>query len=52
MALDRDLGRMIVSREGVHDFPDSFLWAPSGESLVNLTRNRDPFPELTAARRA
>jgi dipeptidyl aminopeptidase/acylaminoacyl peptidase len=50
VALDPDLRRMIVSREGTHDVPDSFLWTPDG-TLVDLTRNPDPFPELTAARR-
>ncbi len=50
VALDADLGRMIVAREGMHDFPDSFLWTPGGP-LVDLTRNPDPFPEFTAARR-
>jgi dipeptidyl aminopeptidase/acylaminoacyl peptidase len=51
VALDADLSRMIVSREGVHDFPDSFLWTRGGGGLTNLTNNTDPFPELTAARR-
>jgi dipeptidyl aminopeptidase/acylaminoacyl peptidase len=50
VALDPDLRRMIVSREGTHDVPDSFLWTPDG-ALADLTRNPDPFPELTAARR-
>lgn len=47
--LDADLDRMIVSRESVTDFPDSFLW--DGDSWTNLTNNVDPFPEVTAARR-
>jgi dipeptidyl aminopeptidase/acylaminoacyl peptidase len=47
--LDADVGRMIVSRESVTDFPDSFLWQ-DGE-WENLTNNVDPFPEVTAARR-
>ncbi|HET7273925.1 MAG TPA: prolyl oligopeptidase family serine peptidase [Longimicrobiaceae bacterium] len=50
VALDADLDRMIISREGMHDFPDSFLWTGDGEP-VNLTRNVDPFPEFTNARR-
>lgn len=50
VALDADLARMIVSREGVNDFPDSFLWSRGG-ALDNLTENPDPFPELTAAKR-
>lgn len=47
--LDADAGTLIVSREGVHDFPDSFLW--SAGSFENLTNNVDPFPEITAAQR-
>ena len=50
VALDNNLGRMIVSREAVNDFPDSFLRAPGG-TMENLTNNVDPFPETTAARR-
>lgn len=48
-ALDPDLERMIVSRESISQVPDSWLW--SGGSWENLTNNRDPFPETTAARR-
>ncbi len=48
--LDADLERMIVSREGRNTFPDSYLWTRDG-GLENLTRNVDPFPQLTAARR-
>jgi dipeptidyl aminopeptidase/acylaminoacyl peptidase len=51
VALDDDLARMIVNREGIHDFPDSFLWTRTNGELTNLTENPDPFPELTAARR-
>ena len=47
--LDADLGRMIVSRESVNDFPDSYVW--SGGSMENLTNNVDPFPDVTASRR-
>jgi len=49
VALDDDLDRMIVSRESVTDFPDSFLWDDG--DWDNLTNNVDPFPEVTAARR-
>ena len=48
--LDPDLERMIVGREGRNTFPDSYLWTGGGE-MENLTRNVDPFPRLTAARR-
>ena len=49
VALDPDLTRMIVRRESMTQIPDSWLWA--GGSWENLTNNRDPFPETTAARR-
>ncbi len=48
--LDADLERMVVSREGKNTFPDSHLWTRGG-GMENLTRNVDPFPQLTAARR-
>ncbi|HEX9709131.1 MAG TPA: prolyl oligopeptidase family serine peptidase, partial [Candidatus Thermoplasmatota archaeon] len=48
--LDPDLGRMVVSRESVTDFPDAFLWTPDG-GWEQLTRNVDPYPHITAARR-
>ena len=48
--LDGDLERMVVSREGKNTFPDSYLWSRDG-GMENLTRNVDPFPQLTAARR-
>ena len=48
--LDADLERMVVSREGKNTFPDSHLWTRDG-GMENLTRNVDPFPQLTAARR-
>ncbi|MYE34282.1 MAG: S9 family peptidase, partial [Gemmatimonadales bacterium] len=48
--LDADLERMVVSREGKNTFPDSYLWTRGGD-MENLTRNVDPFPQLTAARR-
>jgi dipeptidyl aminopeptidase/acylaminoacyl peptidase len=53
VALDADLERMIVSRESKSDNPDSFLWNRDGslDSMVNLTNNVDPFPEITAAER-
>ena len=49
VALDPDLKRMIVSRESVTLFPDSYLWT-SGSELVDLTHNRNPFPELASAK--
>jgi dipeptidyl aminopeptidase/acylaminoacyl peptidase len=50
VALDSDLKQMIVQRESKTVFPDSYLWKPTG-GMDNLTRNQDPFPELTAAQR-
>jgi len=50
-ALDADLTRMIVSREGKETFPDSHLWTRDGGLTANLTRNVNPFPELARARR-
>ncbi len=50
VALDADLQRMIVSRESVSLYPDSYLWTRDG-TLVNLTRNENPFPELARAKR-
>ena len=47
--LDADLSRMIVSRESVTDFPDSYLWQDG--SWQSLTNNVDPFPAVTAASR-
>lgn len=50
VALDGDLNRMIVSREGPRDFPDSFLWTRGGK-MQQLTKNKDPFPEITRVER-
>ena len=50
VGLDPDMSRMVVSRESKTDFPDSYLWASDG-TFENLTRNVDPFPHITAARR-
>jgi len=49
VALDDDASRLVVRRESVHDFPDSFLW--SAGAFENLTHNVDPFPEITASKR-
>ncbi|MFT5143263.1 MAG: dipeptidyl aminopeptidase/acylaminoacyl peptidase [Rhodothermales bacterium] len=49
VGLDADMTRMIVQRESISDFPDSYL--VEGGSWTNLTNNVDPFPEVTAARR-
>ncbi len=47
--LDPDGDRLIVSRESMTDFPDSYLW--ENGRWENLTNNVDPFPEVTAVRR-
>lgn len=51
--LDPDFNRMTVSRESKTEFPDSYLWERGGSpgSMVKLTDNLDPFPELTGAQR-
>jgi dipeptidyl aminopeptidase/acylaminoacyl peptidase len=49
--LDADITRMIVSREGKSLHPDSYLWTRTGGQMVNLTKNKDPYPEITAAQR-
>jgi dipeptidyl aminopeptidase/acylaminoacyl peptidase len=53
VALDENFQSMIVSRESKTDNPDSYLWRRDGSpgSMVNLTNNVDPFPEITAAER-
>ncbi len=48
--LDDDMSRLVISREGKNVAPDSFLWARDGQA-ENLTNNRDPYAEITAARR-
>jgi dipeptidyl aminopeptidase/acylaminoacyl peptidase len=48
--LDPDLTRMIVSRESRSTVPDSYLWTRGGQ-MENLTRNKDPYPEITGAER-
>ena len=50
VALDPDLQRMIVSRESVDLFPDSYLRTADG-AFQNLTQNVDPFPEIQDVRR-
>ena len=50
VALDGDVTSMIVSRESMTDFPDSYLWTEGG-SMEILTNNVDPFPAVTAASR-
>ena len=50
IALDGDLTSMIVSRESMTDFPQSYRWTEGG-SMELLTDNVDPFPAVTAARR-
>ena len=37
IALDPELKRMIVSREGVRDFPDSYLWERGGSMRTSRT---------------
>ncbi len=48
--LDRDLKAMIINRESPSEFPNSFLWTTGG-SLLKLTENRNPFPQVADCRR-
>lgn len=50
LPLDPDFTRLVVSRESSSVYPDSYVWSEGG-GFENLTNNRDPFPEITAARR-
>ena len=50
VALDNDMSRIVVTREGKNVFPDSYLWTKGGQ-MENLTHNRDPYPDITAAKR-
>lgn len=55
VALDRDVTRLIVSREGRSTVPDSYLWTHGAgdraATFENLTRNTDPYPDITGAQR-
>lgn len=48
--LDSDMNRMIVSRESLSVFPNSFLRTSNG-TFTQLTNNTNPFPELAEAER-
>ena len=45
------MSRLIVSRESKTTVPDSYLWTASSKQMENLTKNKDPYPEITAAKR-
>jgi dipeptidyl aminopeptidase/acylaminoacyl peptidase len=49
--LDADVTRLIVQRQGKSTHPDSYLWTKGSDALENLTRNADPYPEITRAQR-
>ena len=51
VALDADLSRLIVQRQGKARHPDSYLWTKGAAQFDNLTNNKDPYPEITAAQR-
>jgi dipeptidyl aminopeptidase/acylaminoacyl peptidase len=51
VALDPDVTRLIVSRQSSTRHPDSYLWTRGGGAMENLTNNKDPYPEVTAATR-
>ncbi|MBO6575013.1 MAG: S9 family peptidase [Rhodothermales bacterium] len=48
-ALDDDMSRLLVQRESVTLYPQTYL--VEGERWIQLTANEDPFPEVTAAER-
>jgi WD40 repeat protein/dienelactone hydrolase len=48
--LDNDLNRMVVSRESLSVFPNSFLRTSDG-TFSQLTENSNPFPEFAEAER-
>ena len=50
-ALDADVTRLIVQRQGKSMHPDSHLWTKGSTALENLTKNSDPYPEITRAQR-
>ncbi len=51
VALDDDMGRLIVERESPTMFPDSWEWTNGDGFTQQLTDNIDPFPEVTGAER-
>ncbi len=51
VALDHDVSRLIISRESKTTVPDSYLWTATSAQLEKLTQNKDPYPEITSARR-
>jgi dipeptidyl aminopeptidase/acylaminoacyl peptidase len=51
VALDADVTRLIVQRQGKSMHPDSYLWTKGSSTLENLTKNTDPYPEITSAQR-
>ncbi len=51
VALDADLTQLIVQRQGKAMHPDSYLWTKGSAQFENLTKNKDPYPEITRAQR-
>ena len=49
--LDPDITRLVVQRQGKAMHPDSYLWTRGGGAMENLTKNTDPYPEITKAER-
>jgi dipeptidyl aminopeptidase/acylaminoacyl peptidase len=48
--LDDNMAQIIISREAKIVFPDNYLWSKDG-SIVKLTNNQDPFPEITSCKK-
>lgn len=49
--LDADMTRLIVQRQSKTTHPDSYLWTRNDGVTENLTKNTDPYPEITRAER-
>ncbi len=49
--LDDDATRLLVSREGPNDVPDSYVRDVTAGTFTQLTTNTDPTPALTRAQR-
>jgi len=48
--LDDDYSTMIISRESMAEYPNSFVWKRGG-TWEKLTGNQDPYPELSIGKK-
>jgi dipeptidyl aminopeptidase/acylaminoacyl peptidase len=49
--LDANMTRLVVQRQSKTTHPDSYLWTRNDGAMENLTKNTDPYPEITKAER-